>query len=79
MSSSENTKSTKEQINNYKNNNNASIASIAVATYFKEMEQQKDSILDNINSEKAWVKISQNASVHLKKGRPVMESTFRID
>jgi len=75
MSSSKNTESTTQQINNYKHDNNAGISVVAC----NSLEQQKDSILNNMNSEKAWVKVSQNASVKLKRDTPVMESTFRID
>lgn len=38
---------------------------------------RKDELLHGINSE--WVKVTPGCSVKLKKGRPVLESTFRLD
>ena len=74
MSSSEYTTTITSQVN-INSDNTAGIATKVC----NSLDKKRDNYLNKHNKEKAWVKISQNASVHLKKGRPIMESTFRID
>jgi|TARA_B100001094_G_scaffold285745_1_gene300072 hypothetical protein len=75
MSSSENTKSTTEQINNYKHDNNASIAVAAC----NSLERQKDTILNNEGTDNTWFKVNERVSVNLKRDIPVIESTFKFN
>lgn len=73
MSSSENTKSTSQQINNDTARNNV------VKNITNSLERQKDTILNNEGTDKRWFKVNERVSVKLKRDIPVMESTFRLD
>lgn len=75
MSSSENTNSTTEQINNYKHDNNASIAGAAC----NSLERRKDTILNNEGTDNTWFKVNERVSVNLKRNIPVIESTFKLN
>ena len=72
MSSSENTKSTSQQINNDTARNNV------VKNITNSLERQKNTIL-NHGTDKTWFKVNGRVSVKLKRDIPVMESTFRLD
>lgn len=73
MSSSENTQSTTQQINNDTARNNV------VKNITNSLERQKDAILEYEGTDKRWFKVNERVSVKLKKDIPVMESTFRLD
>ena len=73
MSSSENTKSTSQQINNDTARNNV------VKNIMNSLERQKNTILNNDGTDKAWFKVNERVSVKLKRDIPVIESTFRLD
>ena len=73
MSSSENTKSTTQQINNDTARDNV------VKNITNSLERQKDTILKNEGIDNMWFKVNERVSVKLKEGIPVMESTFRLD
>ena len=73
MSSSENTKSTSQQINNDTARNNV------VKNITNSLERQKHTILNNEGTDKTWFKVNERVSVKLKRDIPVMESTFRLD
>ena len=75
MNSSDNTNSTTEQINNYKHDNNASIAAAACNL----LEKQKDTILNNEGTNNTWFKVNERVSVNLKRNIPVIESTFKLN
>ena len=73
MSSSENTKSTSQQINNDTARNNV------VKNITNSLERQKNTILNNDGTDKTWFKVNERVSVKLKRDIPVIESTFRLD
>ena len=73
MSSSESTNLTTQQINNNTARNNV------VKNITNSLERQKDTILKNEGTDNMWFKVNERASVKLKKGISVMESTFRLD
>lgn len=73
MSSSENTQSTTQQINNDTARNNV------VKNITNSLERQKNTILNHEGTDKTWFKVNGRVSVKLKRDIPVMESTFRLD
>lgn len=73
MSSSENTQSTTQQINNDTARNNV------VKNITNSLERQKHTILTNEGTDKTWFKVNGRVSVKLQRDIPVMESTFRLD
>ncbi len=73
MSSSESTNLTAHQVNNDTARDNV------VKNIVNSLAQQKDRILDEMNTEKTWVKINERVSVKIKRNTSIMDSTFRVD
>lgn len=73
MSSSQSTNLNTQQVNNDTARDNV------VKNIVNSLSQQKDRILDEMNTEKTWVKINERVSVKIKRNTSIMDSTFRVD
>ena len=73
MSSSQSTNLNTQQVNNDTARDNV------VKNIVNSLAQQKDRILDEMNTEKTWVKVNERVSVKIKRNTSIMDSTFRVD
>lgn len=73
MSSSQSTNLNTQQVNNDTARDNV------VKNIVNSLSQQKDRILDEMNTEKTWVKVNERVSVKIKRNTSIMDSTFRVD
>ena len=72
MNSSQNYDTTTAQVDN------ETIQSAISQRLCSNLEKQKQKVLDDLNVEKSWVKVSDGLSVKLRKNTPIMESTFKL-